>query len=199
MARAERKRAGTSQAEGWKDLDRPHYEHKDTDSLHPELKHEERLCPGREDEDRIHPERKASDLPHSVHKDASRHHPRKTDEAGSRLKRLNGDRCHDKRLDVKPSRCEVTDAASVRGGQGQPGRASGEPAARDLSIFTAEYLSELHQLQRRIMTSRDGAEMSQVLALIWDTGQVEHTALYYDFDLCALDQGVVRKLQRCLS
>ncbi|XP_043225676.1 protein ENL-like [Amphibalanus amphitrite] len=106
-------------------------------------------------------------------------------------------------------RPEPTDAANADGRRGSPdgrpgspnGRAGspGEPAPRDLTIFTSEYLSELLQLQRRIMTSRDSEEMTRVLELLWGTGQVQDSALYYDFDLCALDQGVVRQLQKCLS
>lgn len=69
---------------------------------------------------------------------------------------------------------------------------------RDLSIFTTEYLAELQHLQRRIMSSRDSDELGRVFELISATGLIEDNPNYYDFDLCALDQSVVRKLQQCL-
>lgn len=71
-------------------------------------------------------------------------------------------------------------------------------AGRDLSIFTAEYLSELQELQRRIMTSTDCRELERVFALVAETGNVVDSNNHYDFDLCGLDQRVIRKLQRCL-
>lgn len=72
-----------------------------------------------------------------------------------------------------------------------------EPDEADLpeKQLTAEYVSQLRDLQHKIMTLEDNAELQRVVQVIAETGQYEITKKTFDFDLCALDRSTVRRLQ----
>lgn len=58
-----------------------------------------------------------------------------------------------------------------------------------------EYMSELRNLQHKIMTLQDNNELQQVVEMIAETGCYEITSQTFDFDLCALDRSIVQRLQ----
>lgn len=61
--------------------------------------------------------------------------------------------------------------------------------------LTEEYVSQLRELQHKIMTLEDNAELQRVVQVIAETGQYEITKKTFDFDLCALDRSTVKRLQ----
>lgn len=63
---------------------------------------------------------------------------------------------------------------------------------KDLSI---DYMSDLKDLQHKIMTLQSNTELQQVVEIIAATGRFEVTSKTFDFDLCALDKDTVQKLQ----
>lgn len=63
------------------------------------------------------------------------------------------------------------------------------------SSLTGDYMSELRDLQQKIMTLQDSNELQQVVEMIAATGQFEVTSKTFDFDLCKLDRNTVQKLQ----
>ena len=60
---------------------------------------------------------------------------------------------------------------------------------------TSDYMSELKDLQHKIMTLQDNNELQRVVEMIAATGLYEITSATFDFDLCALDRFTVKKLQ----
>lgn len=58
----------------------------------------------------------------------------------------------------------------------------------------ADYMSELKNLQHKIMTLQNNQELQQVVEMIAETGCYEITSKTFDFDLCALDRSTVQKL-----
>lgn len=66
-------------------------------------------------------------------------------------------------------------------------------------IFSEDYVSQLKDLQRKIMTLQDNQELQRVVQLIAETGQYEITKKTFDFDLCALDRRTVQRLQQFFS
>ncbi|KAH0955724.1 hypothetical protein HN011_002750 [Eciton burchellii] len=66
-------------------------------------------------------------------------------------------------------------------------------------VFTEDYLSELKDLQRNIMTLQDNEELHRVVQVIAETGQYEITKKTFDFDLCALDRRTIHRLQQFFS
>ncbi|XP_068612284.1 protein AF-9-like [Brachionichthys hirsutus] len=61
------------------------------------------------------------------------------------------------------------------------------------------YQDELVELHKRLMTLREGQILQQIVNLIEETGHFHITNTSFDFDLCSLDKGTVRKLQRYLD
>jgi hypothetical protein len=61
--------------------------------------------------------------------------------------------------------------------------------------FSPDYVSQLKDLQRKIMTLEDNAELQRVVQVIAETGQYEITKKTFDFDLCTLDRSTVKRLQ----
>ncbi|TNM93445.1 hypothetical protein fugu_001621 [Takifugu bimaculatus] len=61
------------------------------------------------------------------------------------------------------------------------------------------YLEELVELHKRLMTLREGHVLQQIVNLIEETGHFHITNTTFDFDLCSLDRGTVRKLQSYLE
>ncbi|XP_056636331.1 protein ENL [Diorhabda sublineata] len=57
----------------------------------------------------------------------------------------------------------------------------------------------LRELQRKIMSLKDNADLQRVVQLIAETGQYEVSAHTFDFDLCLLDRSTVRQLQDFFS
>ncbi|KAI4483599.1 hypothetical protein M0804_007859 [Polistes exclamans] len=71
---------------------------------------------------------------------------------------------------------------------------SGEPP-----VFSEDYVSQLKELQHKIMTLQDNDELQRVVRVIEETGQYEITKKTFDFDLCALDRRTVQRLQQFFS
>lgn len=71
-----------------------------------------------------------------------------------------------------------------------------EPEASDTSSFSQEYVSQLKDLQHKIMTIEDNQELQRLVEVIAETGQYEVTKKTFDFDLCALDRRTVQRLQQ---
>ena len=63
-------------------------------------------------------------------------------------------------------------------------------------VFSEDYVSQLKDLQRKIMTLQDDSELQRVVQVIADSGQYEVTNKTFDFDLCALDRRTVQRLQQ---
>ncbi|KAG8232347.1 hypothetical protein J437_LFUL008815 [Ladona fulva] len=65
--------------------------------------------------------------------------------------------------------------------------------------FSKEYLSELLDLQKKIMTINDGEELQKVVHVLAQSGKYEINSKTFDVDLCALDKSTVKKLQEFFS
>ncbi|XP_058058051.1 protein AF-9 [Anopheles bellator] len=63
------------------------------------------------------------------------------------------------------------------------------------TALTGDYMSELKDLQHKIMTLKDNNELQRVVEMIAATGCYEITKYTFDFDLCALDRLTVQRLQ----
>ena len=63
------------------------------------------------------------------------------------------------------------------------------------TLFTEDYMTQLKDLQQKIMTIQDNAELQRVVQVISETGHFEITQRTFDFDLCALDRNTVKRLQ----
>ncbi|XP_071449943.1 protein AF-9 isoform X2 [Hetaerina americana] len=61
--------------------------------------------------------------------------------------------------------------------------------------FSKEYLSELLDLQKKIMTIKDDTELQKVVQVLTQSGKYEISSKSFDVDLCALDKSTVKKLQ----
>ncbi|XP_024874310.1 protein AF-9 [Temnothorax curvispinosus] len=66
-------------------------------------------------------------------------------------------------------------------------------------VFSEDYVSQLKDLQQKIMTLQDNDELQRVVQVIAETGQYEITKKTFDFDLCALDRRTVQRLQQFFS
>ncbi|XP_011877163.1 PREDICTED: protein AF-9 [Vollenhovia emeryi] len=66
-------------------------------------------------------------------------------------------------------------------------------------VFSEDYVSQLKDLQHKIMTLQDNDELQRVVQVIAETGQYEITKKTFDFDLCALDRRTVQRLQQFFS
>lgn len=66
-------------------------------------------------------------------------------------------------------------------------------------VFSDDYVSQLKDLQHKIMTLQDNQELQRVVQVIAATGQYEITRKTFDFDLCALDRRTVQRLQQFFS
>ncbi|XP_017786953.1 PREDICTED: protein AF-9 [Nicrophorus vespilloides] len=62
-----------------------------------------------------------------------------------------------------------------------------------------DYMRILRELQHKIMTLQDNAELQRVVQLIAETGRYEVSARTFDFDLCLLERSTVRRLQEFFS
>ncbi|XP_055381034.1 protein AF-9 isoform X2 [Condylostylus longicornis] len=62
------------------------------------------------------------------------------------------------------------------------------------SGFDLDYISELKELQEKIMTLQDNNELQKVVEIIAATGRFEITNKTFDFDLCALDRNTIQRL-----
>ncbi|XP_012534391.1 protein AF-9 [Monomorium pharaonis] len=69
----------------------------------------------------------------------------------------------------------------------------------DPPVFSEDYVSQLKDLQQKIMTLQDNDELQRVVQVIAETGQYEITKKTFDFDLCALDRRTVQRLQQFFS
>ena len=74
-----------------------------------------------------------------------------------------------------------------------------EPETEGALVFSDDYVSQLKDLQQKIMTLQDNVELQRVVHLIAETGQYEITRKTFDFDLCALDRRTVQRLQQFFS
>ncbi|KAL9697388.1 hypothetical protein quinque_000829 [Culex quinquefasciatus] len=68
-------------------------------------------------------------------------------------------------------------------------------AAATMTNLSGDYMSELKDLQHKIMTLQDNNELQRVVEMIAATGCYEITSATFDFDLCALDRHTVQRLQ----
>ncbi|XP_015586233.1 protein AF-9 [Cephus cinctus] len=66
-------------------------------------------------------------------------------------------------------------------------------------VFSEDYVSQLKDLQQKIMTLQDNQELQRVVQVIAETGQYEITKKTFDFDLCTLDRRTVQRLQQFFS
>lgn len=72
---------------------------------------------------------------------------------------------------------------------------SGSTPAATMTNLSGDYMSELKDLQHKIMTLQDNNELQRVVEMIAATGCYEITSATFDFDLCALDRHTVQRLQ----
>lgn len=70
--------------------------------------------------------------------------------------------------------------------------------ASTTSKFTDEYISSLKYLQHKIMMLED-EDLQRVVTVIAETGHYEITTKTFDFDLCALNETTVKKLQELIT
>ncbi|KAL4717218.1 hypothetical protein ACJJTC_017105 [Scirpophaga incertulas] len=64
----------------------------------------------------------------------------------------------------------------------------------ELGDLSPEYMGQLRDLQKRIMTINNNEELERVVNLIAETGRYEVTTATFDFDLCLLDRSTVQQL-----
>ncbi|XP_050441645.1 protein AF-9 [Adelges cooleyi] len=64
--------------------------------------------------------------------------------------------------------------------------------------FTDEYINSLKNLQHKIMMLED-EDLQRVVTVIAETGHYEITTKTFDFDLCALNETTVKKLQELIT
>lgn len=64
--------------------------------------------------------------------------------------------------------------------------------------FTDEYINSLKHLQHKIMMLED-EDLQRVVTVIAETGHYEITTKTFDFDLCALNETTVKKLQELIT
>ncbi|XP_063830114.1 protein AF-9 [Ostrinia nubilalis] len=60
--------------------------------------------------------------------------------------------------------------------------------------LSPEYMGQLRDLQKRIMTINNNEDLERVVNLIAETGKYEVTTQTFDFDLCLLDRSTVQQL-----
>ncbi|XP_063215613.1 protein AF-9 isoform X2 [Bacillus rossius redtenbacheri] len=98
-------------------------------------------------------------------------------------------------VDEKPeaARVEQSKSEDEDDGSGSVKEEFGAPPAPE--CFTPDYVSQLKDLQHKIMTLEDNTELQRVVQVIAETGQYEITKKTFDFDLCALDRRTVKRLQ----
>lgn len=60
--------------------------------------------------------------------------------------------------------------------------------------LSPEYMGQLRDLQKRIMTINNNEDLERVVNLIAETGRYEVTTQTFDFDLCLLDRSTVQQL-----
>lgn len=78
----------------------------------------------------------------------------------------------------------------------QPSNNTSSAAAMTaMTGLSGDYMSELKDLQHKIMTLQDNNELQRVVEMIAATGCYEITSATFDFDLCALDRHTVQRLQ----
>lgn len=58
-----------------------------------------------------------------------------------------------------------------------------------------DYMNVLRELQHKIMSLQDNAELQKVVQLIAETGRFEVSARTFDFDLCLLERSTIKQLQ----
>uniref|UniRef100_A0A6B2EKX9 Putative transcription initiation factor iif auxiliary subunit n=1 Tax=Phlebotomus kandelakii TaxID=1109342 RepID=A0A6B2EKX9_9DIPT len=92
-----------------------------------------------------------------------------------------------------PSATATDEGSSYRTGGGASG--GGVSSTAGNPPLSMDYMSELKDLQHKIMTLQDNNELQQVVEMIAATGQYEITSKTFDFDLCALDKNTVQRLQ----
>ncbi len=68
----------------------------------------------------------------------------------------------------------------------------------ELSLFTPEYLSQLVELQQKIGSLND-KEIQRIVDVVKSSGAYQISNTTFDFDLCALDSGTIRRIQQCLT
>lgn len=65
--------------------------------------------------------------------------------------------------------------------------------------ISPDYMIQLKELQKRIMTIQNNEELERVVNLIAETGKYEVTKKTFDFDLCLLDRTTVQQLQEMIG
>ncbi|XP_077290422.1 ENL/AF9-related superfamily elongation complex transcription factor [Arctopsyche grandis] len=65
--------------------------------------------------------------------------------------------------------------------------------------ISPDYMIQLKELQKRIMTLQSNEELERVVNLIAETGKYEVTKKTFDFDLCLLDRTTVQQLQEMIG
>jgi len=75
---------------------------------------------------------------------------------------------------------------------------SRSPSPSPSNKFTDEYINSLKHLQHKIMLLED-EDLQRVVTVIAETGHYEITTKTFDFDLCALNETTVKKLQELIT
>lgn len=75
---------------------------------------------------------------------------------------------------------------------------SRSPSPSPSNKFTDEYINSLKHLQHKIMLLED-EDLQRVVSVIAETGHYEITTKTFDFDLCALNETTVKKLQELIT
>lgn len=175
-----------------KKSDREEKKHKNRSSSEREKEEEEleRIKKEREERERLEKEQAEKERFERERLEAEKAKSLKKDKDSARKRKRE-------KLDEPPAKSkkdsENNIAASQSVGAIESSDASDE--IRKADKFTKEYVAQLRDLQHRIMTIEDNAELQKVVQVIAETGQYEITKKTFDFDLCALDCDTVRRLQ----
>ncbi|KZC10437.1 Protein ENL [Dufourea novaeangliae] len=116
------------------------------------------------------------------------------------VKREKDSRGHSTSPPLEPvSSKPVVEKAEVEAEQVAPDSTNSTLVESDMGeppVFSEDYVSQLKDLQQKIMTLQDNQELQRVVQVIAETGQYEITKKTFDFDLCALDRRTVQRLQQ---
>lgn len=97
------------------------------------------------------------------------------------------------------SRSISDDQAAADGEQVAPDSTNStlvDSSTEEPPVFSEDYVTQLKDLQQKIMTLQDNQELQRVVKVIAETGQYEITKKTFDFDLCTLDRRTVQRLQQ---
>lgn len=140
-------------------------------------------------------EEKRSETPKEDRPEKSKKKDKRKDDEPRKKKRKHKDRASSREPHEKvPKTSAETTVKEEKPSPRVSADRSRSPSPEE-TLFTEDYINQLKDLQHKIMTLQDNADLQKVVQVISETGQFEITQRTFDFDLCALDPSTVKMLQ----